>query len=219
VRAEPHEVFSTCGRCHDAGGKLLAKSQDLCVRCHGEVRREAEKADAHPAMAEGCVTCHTPHAADRPGLLAGASERGVCLSCHGEVRDAQKAFLSVHPESGAAGACSACHTGHRSDQPALLKAPPQEVCKTCHEGHSQFSHPMGTGVIDPRTGRDVTCLSCHGPHGTMFPMILTESPQRALCVQCHSDAGASRAVKGAPAGHGGTAPPPGHGGGAPPGRP
>jgi predicted CXXCH cytochrome family protein len=44
-------------------------------------------------------------------------------------------------------------------------------------------------VIDPRTKRDMTCLSCHAPHGTPHVSLLTDSPQRALCVQCHASDG------------------------------
>jgi predicted CXXCH cytochrome family protein len=200
IRNEPHEVFGTCGRCHEAGGKLLARADELCVRCHSEVEKEAAAPDAHPALEKGCLSCHTPHAADRPGLIKGASDRAACLTCHTEIRERQQASFSVHPETGAAGACSSCHVGHRSDQRFLLKAAPEKVCESCHKGHAQFGHPIGKGVIDPRTGRDTTCASCHSPHGTGFPTLLSHSPQRSLCVQCHSDQGGPTGG----AGHGAT---------------
>ena len=186
IRDEPHAVFGSCGRCHEPGGKLLAKADDLCLRCHSEVRNELAAPDAHPALAEGCLSCHSPHAADRPGLIRGGSDRVACLSCHQEIEARRRSSFSVHPETGEAGACSSCHTGHRSDQPALLKAAPEKVCESCHKGHAQFGHPIGKGVIDPRTGKDTSCASCHSPHGTGFPALLTHSPQRSLCVQCHA---------------------------------
>jgi len=192
IRDQPHAVFDTCGRCHEAGGGLLAAGDQLCLRCHAEVGREAERPDAHPALGEGCLTCHTPHAADRVGLIRGGSDRPVCLSCHAEVERSQQGLFSVHPERGEAGACSACHTGHRSDQKALLRDAPEKVCASCHAGHSQFGHPLGAGVVDPRSGVDMSCQSCHRPHGTMFPSLLTHSPQRSLCVQCHADGSGAR---------------------------
>ena len=67
-----------------------------------------------------------------------------------------------------------------------IKAAPEKVCESCHKGHAQFGHPIGKGVIDPRTGKDTSCASCHSPHGTGFPALLTHSPQRSLCVQCHA---------------------------------
>jgi predicted CXXCH cytochrome family protein len=191
VRSEPHQVFATCGRCHDTGGKLLAPPAELCLRCHADVQKAAALPDAHPGLANprACLACHTPHTSDRPQLIRGASERDVCLTCHQEIQSRQETSLSVHPESGEAGACSACHLGHRSEQKSLLESAPAELCRSCHEDHSTFAHPMGAGVIDPRSGKELSCLSCHSPHGTQFPSLLTDSPQRSLCVQCHSDSG------------------------------
>jgi predicted CXXCH cytochrome family protein len=87
------------------------------------------------------------------------------------------------------GFCSACHAGHASDQKPLLKAARADLCLTCHKQHSEFSHPFGPNVIDPRTKEAMTCLSCHAPHGTPHVSLLTENPQRALCVQCHASDG------------------------------
>jgi predicted CXXCH cytochrome family protein len=66
-----------------------------------------------------------------------------------------------------------------------------EVCTKCHAGHQQFGHPIGAGVIDPRNGKPMTCLSCHNAHVSTQKMLLIDNPQRALCVQCHSSDGPS----------------------------
>jgi len=129
------------------------------------------------------MTCHTPHASDRPGLVAGDA-RAVCLKCHQPIKDLIAHSVSTHPAK--AGGCSICHDPHQSGNPSLLRAKGTEVCAKCHKGHAQFGHPMGGGVTDPRTGKEMTCLSCHDPHGTQFKMTLRGDPQRGLCVSCHS---------------------------------
>src|SRR5205085_2160684 len=176
IRSKPHAVFATCGKCHDTNGAkpqaLLAKtSTDLCVRCHGAVKTEAQKPGAHKALDKGCVTCHTPHAADERGLIK-ADERTICLSCHEDVKKSLAAAFSIHPLKADGGRCSACHAPHRSDVKPLLKAQRENLCQTCHKDHSQFSHPFGPGVTDPRTGGTMTCLSCHTPHASQQPYLL-----------------------------------------------
>jgi len=162
---------------------MAVKATDLCVRCHSAVKLAAARPDAHKAMQKGCVTCHTPHAADEKGLVRARDERSLCLSCHKELGRQLSASLSKHPVKE----CSACHAPHASDQKPLLKAARVDLCKDCHKQHSQFAHPFGPGVIDPRTGQMMTCLSCHSPHGTPFVSLLVDSPSRALCLQCHKD--------------------------------
>ena len=204
VRNKPHAVLNTCARCHNvAGGKpreLVAKATDLCVRCHGAVKVAAQKPGAHKALEQGCITCHTPHAADVKGLPKG-NERETCFSCHAQKRQQAATARSVHPLSVENGRCSICHTGHLSEFGSLLKVAAADLCKDCHKNHSDFAHPFGPGVIDPRTGKTLTCLSCHDPHGTAHQSTLTDNPQRALCVQCHKSDGPSL---GTGAGHGGT---------------
>ena len=94
------------------------------------------------------------------------------------------------------GRCSICHEPHQTPNAHLLVRPEQELCRTCHGKHAQFGHPVGVNVIDPRTQQPMTCLSCHGPHGTQWSAILLDNPAQPLCVRCHeADSGAG--VKGA----------------------
>jgi predicted CXXCH cytochrome family protein len=155
------------------------------VRCHSAVKIASQKPDAHKALQKGCITCHTPHASDLPGLVKGRDQRAICLDCHKDIQKLMAASFSTHPLK--AGGCPICHAPHQSDTKPLLKAAKADLCKDCHKSHSQFGHPFGPGVIDPRTGQTMTCLACHNPHGTQFVSILIDSPSRALCVQCHKD--------------------------------
>ena len=150
----------------------------------------AQKPNAHKALQQGCVACHSPHAADYKGLPKG-NERENCLSCHAQKKAQAASARSVHPLKVENGRCSICHTGHVSEQGKLLKAAAADLCKGCHKSHSDFAHPIGAGIIDPRTGGAMTCLSCHDPHGTAWPATLIDNPQRALCIQCHKSDGDS----------------------------
>ena len=184
IRDEPHAVFGSCGRCHEPGGKLLAKADDLCLRCHSEVRNELAAPDAHPALAEGCLSCHSPHAADRPGLIRGGSDRVACLSCHQEIEARRRSSFSVHPETGEAGACSSCHTGHApisrrcSRRRRKICELPQGACPVRapdRQGSDRSAHRQGHELrLVPLAARN------------RLPALLTHSPQRSLCVQCHA---------------------------------
>ena len=188
IRSKAHKVFLGCGNCHRKEGanpqELLAKGADLCFRCHSKKKEDLKKKVVHKAIEDGCITCHTPHASDGKGLLKGA-ERPLCFGCHGDVRDFMAGSVTIHPVRAEEGRCTICHDPHASDRANLFPAEPIEVCKKCHSKHAQFGHPYGPGVIDPRNNQIVTCLSCHGPHGTQESFILLKSARRALCIQCH----------------------------------
>jgi predicted CXXCH cytochrome family protein len=121
-------------------------------------------------------------------LIKASGERELCLSCHQEMKKLFASAYSKHPLKADGGRCTACHAPHESDKKPLLKAARADLCKGCHQTHSQFAHPYGPNVLDPRTGQAMTCLSCHNPHASSFAAILVANPSRALCVQCHSDA-------------------------------
>jgi predicted CXXCH cytochrome family protein len=145
------------------------------------------------------VTCHNPHTADDPGLVRGR-ERDVCLSCHKDLKAQLATAVSTHPVKANGGRCTSCHAPHESNAPHLLKSKDiNAVCGTCHKGHAQFGHPVGSNVIDPQTGDGMSCLSCHNAHVSQQRMMLKADPQRALCLNCHegSDAMSAARPKGA----------------------
>ncbi|HET9553534.1 MAG TPA: cytochrome c3 family protein, partial [Anaeromyxobacteraceae bacterium] len=193
VRAAPHKVFRACDKCHRAGGAgagaLTQPTPQLCFRCHSEKRVALGKPGAHAGARGDCLACHTPHAANERGLVR-ADERAVCLGCHEPVRRALDASRSIHPLRAEKGRCSACHEPHQTANRKLLARPEQELCRRCHGSHAQFGHPIGSNVLDPRSGQPLSCLSCHGPHGTQWTSVLLDNPSQALCVRCHDPSGA-----------------------------
>jgi predicted CXXCH cytochrome family protein len=187
IRPTAHPPFAegSCDTCHSdpkaKPGAAAAAVPDLCVVCH-----EA-RAGGHPVAVErSCVACHTPHASSGPALIKGR-ERLVCLTCHTDIAAKRAGAVSYHPVFGSNQDCTTCHELHTGKTEALLKKQDAlETCKTCHAQHAQFAHPMGEGVKDPsRPGKNVTCLSCHDPHGTTFRQFLLADPRQDLCVRCH----------------------------------
>jgi predicted CXXCH cytochrome family protein len=192
VRARPHKVFRSCDKCHKSGGPtpgaLQAASPQLCFRCHSEKKIALQKPGAHEGAKGDCLACHTPHAANEPGLVAG-SERAACLGCHDKIERVIATSRSIHPLRAERGRCSICHEPHQTTNRMLLARDDETLCRKCHTKHAQFGHPVGPNVRDPRNGQAITCLSCHTPHGSQWSYILIDNPSQALCVRCHDPTG------------------------------
>lgn len=192
VRSNMHMPFAKkeCGKCHLVGSdnprNLKAENEQLCYSCHSTKEVKFKAGLVHPPVEEGqCLTCHNPHASDSPSLLVDM-ERKVCFQCHVEVQETVLTSLSSHPLKVVDGRqCTTCHNPHSSEQKFLFKLPALELCASCHERHARFTHPIGEGVTDPRSGLMLTCVTCHEPHGTQFRFTLRGNPDRELCVQCH----------------------------------
>jgi predicted CXXCH cytochrome family protein len=191
IKSIAHQPFAQgrCGNCHQVTGsdprKTNLTGKDLCLTCHAKMAQVLKEKQVHPPVAGGqCTACHTPHASEVKGLIR-AKERGVCLTCHTTVEERFRAAKAFHPEQAAEGRCTACHKPHSSDRPRLLAGDPLKLCGGCHATHAALSHPMGSSIIDPRNNEPVTCLSCHGPHGTAYPRFLRGSQRRDLCIECH----------------------------------
>jgi predicted CXXCH cytochrome family protein len=194
-----------CRVCHDAHlserrGLLIADATDMCTRCHEPM---PEGASNHPALREGCVTCHNPH---RPHGVTGSEQ--TCGRCH-SLRD--EGFKSAHgglPMDDVR-QCVFCHEPHRSEYPHLLRGTTHYPlrnggCGACHtteggrvglkyEGskncvrcHGQIT---GTSTIVEtdkvhRPVYQIDCTACHNPHLGVRDSFLLEDPV-TLCSWCH----------------------------------
>lgn len=177
-----HEPFKTgCADCHEADGTRVAVEK--CLECHVEVKDQASAVHNHLTSADGnsCVNCHSPHASDDPKLFKSRLEQ-VCRKCHRGTYKYYADRLHPHPNKEL---CANCHQVHGSNQLAMLKGNGNQVCNDCHKTQGQFTHPVGEGVFDSRTGMIMTCVSCHYPHGTDYPFNLKQEGSKDLCIQCH----------------------------------
>jgi len=179
---------------------------DTCLLCHNTAKVNAIFSTRHAVMADSrtpfsgnqCEACHGPGAQHvRPPAKGGkrtpipffgphspasvAQENAVCLTCH---KDAPRMAWhgSVHQRQGLA--CVSCHTIHSRHNPALSAETQPKVCYQCHKGiradFEKFSH-------HPVTTAQLTCSSCHNPHGSFGPMLLVGDTVNQTCFQCHAE--------------------------------
>lgn len=174
-------VQQACESCHESvgphpqqgkkGWKFIQEPPELCAMCHPPL---GKKPHVHSPVKNGmCTSCHNPHAADEPKLLA-QPVMELCLTCH-----ADKANFKYLHGPVSAGDCTACHSPHESDNKALVTKDGAELCVTCHfdiqnEMKKKNVHPALLGG----------CTSCHNPHGAPHKKLLSAEGDK-LCFQCH----------------------------------
>lgn len=178
---------------------------DTCLLCHNTPKIKSIFNTPHAVMADSrtpfhgnqCETCHGPGAQHvkapgkgekrKPVLFFAPNspatvkqENAVCLTCH---KDAHRMAWagSVHQRQGLA--CVSCHTIHARHDPVLEVATQPTVCYQCHKSiradFQKFSHhPVPDGQI--------TCSSCHNPHGSFGPKLLVGDTINQTCYQCHA---------------------------------
>ncbi len=100
------------------------------------------------------------------------------------------------------GKCSFCHLGE--EQPEILTASPDYLCKSCHQGIGERSHPSDFFVKRqlpkkfPLLNGKMTCITCHYAHKAYassdkrkvkaenYPYLLRyREAGRNFCMQCH----------------------------------
>ncbi len=193
---------------------LDAASRDIgCLTCHDP--HTPRSPEATPAPQNGshisaprsflrrdgsqlCVLCHEKMADSLQGPHDPA-----------EFPASLRETLGVHPS---AGACRACHTTHNAKGPHLWARTPTDspagptsnLCRACHNG-SWVKAPQGThhpllpasepdfpagerGTANPASPQpEVSCDSCHDPHGRAQSTSLLRPLGENLCTNCHQD--------------------------------
>jgi predicted CXXCH cytochrome family protein len=192
VKDFPHKPFAQkkCGTCHKGLGSknpqgLKDKEASVCLACHQATGKDFNKINSHVDRGVFCVNCHTPHASDHKHLTK-AREGKICFNCHEDVnrqmRDKENQYK--HPVLKE-GKCSSCHRPHGSNFRLFFGADEFLVCTECHKRHAKFTHPIGKDAIDPRSKRDITCITCHNLMGSPYEFSLRFDRKKQLCIQCH----------------------------------
>ncbi|MEW5772455.1 MAG: cytochrome c3 family protein [Thermodesulfobacteriota bacterium] len=189
VKKNLHPPFAkkSCSGCHQGGGREGARSRgaEACLSCHQAVAQEFKAVNSHVGGGAYCVSCHSPHASDQEHQMRAGQQR-VCRGCHQDAgRDGQDAGKTVRHPLVAKGQCSGCHEPHGSNSRHMLASDEIRACTGCHKRHAAFTHPVGERAQDPRSKRDVTCITCHDPMGAGNEYALRFDRRKTLCVQCH----------------------------------
>jgi DmsE family decaheme c-type cytochrome len=153
-----------------------------CLSCH-EIKTHTAKfsSGVHADANVSCVSCHSIHNAQQATKLLSAKAPQLCFSCHTEIR-AEFDRPYRHRVSQGLVECKDCHNEHGSFVAKELRTTGNQdaVCYKCHtekQGPFAFEHlPVKTEG----------CSSCHTPHGSTNPRLLTVSQVNLLCLQCHT---------------------------------
>lgn len=192
VKKYQHPPFKNkqCGACHEGSTGALKKDENaLCMGCHaGNYKTFTEaKEFVHPPVHEKfCTACHTPHASSYEKLLKDKLSY-VCFQCHTKI---EELTLSSHKHPPAAeGKCLACHNAKSVTKgEKLIEGGVVNKCNQCHTKQMKFTHPVGENLTIPKIEKkvNVTCASCHQPHGSDFGFIF-KSEMADQCRTCHAD--------------------------------
>ncbi len=178
-----------CTACHKFGGDY----GESCFVCHKGL---ADNEYVHwPITIKGCLICHNT---ESNGLKYQALRPAVryCKFCHGDKIAAwEKNYYRHGPTQ--AGDCTMCHDPHSSERQYFLRLQTTDLCVSCHQdkangehivrGFSGKWHPV-RGKPDPRDpSKELTCASCHNPHGSNFKHLLfmSSDPNKPFCTKCH----------------------------------
>jgi predicted CXXCH cytochrome family protein len=149
-----------------------------------------------PVSVWACFSCHDLDS--RPGY---AVKTGACYECHVEQKEEWSTKKHTH-DPVKEGNCSICHNPHASNYPFNLVKHTWDLCVGCHtdsgtgmhiiaDMFSREGHPTRDRPDPARTGKELTCSSCHNPHASDFPRLWAFGVESAfdLCQKCHEKQG------------------------------
>jgi predicted CXXCH cytochrome family protein len=150
-------------------------TNDGCLECHDDVKAAMAKAP-HKAIEAGCQVCHDVAKAKASPYLRG-EVNALCIACHH-----QPTLLPGSPVPA-----KVAITADYSIAGTYLPRVRQINLDRRGVGHPVVNHPVA-GVKDPlKDGRDLSCVSCHVPHGTESPKLLAFNVKSGMgiCQECH----------------------------------
>lgn len=215
-----------CVKCHDphtSDNKYQlrkaesgdTKDTNLCLTCHNMGVNVPKGGSRHPALDNGCDTCHITHKTGERGVREfdfhlTKDAPALCGDCH-DVKDAGLIKAHQGQPFGTAD-CLSCHDPHQSDSQHLMAKfthPPfaSGQCDTCHAAakdgkvvltaptakeicltcHSEKGDQIDKAKVQ-HPGAAGDCTDCHSPHGGNYPYFVRPNPV-AVCTGCHSDIG------------------------------
>ncbi len=190
-----------CMSCHQQKpGKTMisileGRVDDVCFGCHVNKRKFKESAHVHGPVGTGdCTVCHDPHGDNYKFQLWADGRSAICIGCHADKRDSLKQQVGFYSHGIIqGGGCVSCHDAHSSPNRFQLYKPINELCTSCHTalqrletGHPVGNHPLSNKPDPRRKGRELSCTSCHNPHGSNYRYLLIGDLLGGhVCSKCH----------------------------------
>ncbi|NVN99869.1 MAG: cytochrome c3 family protein [Geobacteraceae bacterium] len=188
-----------CTPCHNMKPtqKQVLDVPDKDNACYGCHKRMGNQKFVHgPVSTYSCVLCHPLQSS--PKYATAKKEPKLCFDCHKEKQAEFKSFKFLHGPI-AADMCEVCHDPHSSENPDQLHQSVNRLCLSCHESVGKGVHAIALGdgsghpiseKTDPSEkgkGRELSCISCHDPHGGKFRyyFITGNENKMELCQFCH----------------------------------
>lgn len=175
---------------------LTGKVDKVCFQCHTNKRKFENLKHVHGPVGTGdCTICHDPHGDTHKFQLWADGKVNLCLGCHGDKRGAVKEESGFFQHGIIRGfGCVACHSPHATNYRFQLYKPINDLCISCHlgfvdieKGHPVGSHPVSNRKDPRREGRELSCTSCHIPHGSPFSYLLIGDVLGGhVCSKCHN---------------------------------
>jgi predicted CXXCH cytochrome family protein len=193
------EVEKICVPCHVMNPSVSQVDSGLdtknpCYLCHKKIMNMSF---VHgPAGTFSCSYCHSFNGT--PKYATPRRDSTLCGECHADKTAEFKKKKFRHGPVDV-GMCEICHDSHGSANVSQLLQPINELCFSCHEKvrtevHvvklQEGGHPL-SGVPDiskPGSGRDLSCISCHNPHGgdARYYFVTNSDNRMQLCQACHN---------------------------------
>ena len=177
-----------------------AAGPQICASCHEEIVTAFERTKhgrTSKATWEGaaaCESCHGPgleHAesADPSKIrivrkLPPAEQSAVCLSCH-EFGTHSRWKGSPHDSRGLS--CLTCHKIHHEGTPPPALLVKENEFATCGSCHLRRKASLMRSAHMPLREGNMSCGSCHDPHGGPGPAMLRQDSVNENCYTCHTE--------------------------------
>jgi DmsE family decaheme c-type cytochrome len=176
---------------------LQAATSEACIECH-EAQAIPIERTYHGTTEQKCLDCHATGAAEHIQIARERQEAGpmqsfekmkasevseTCLKCHEKARQANWTG-GVHDRRDVS--CISCHSVHnfQSVKAQLKTARDSETCATCHPAIRAKS--LRTSHHPVREGK-MSCASCHNPHDSTAPKMISAGWVNEKCLECHTE--------------------------------
>ena len=208
---------NTCEECHKQGYRRFSATKmakvffdaprnDLekqgCEACHGPGREHVEAAREHDRVrAQGQVYAGPPSGQfilrlGKDSPLSASEQTARCLQCH---EKGGRLFWKGSAHEGRGLSCMTCHQVHQNRPAAPAAAafkepltgntlfPKRTQMEVCLECHPMRRAQLQRSSHMPLREGEMTCASCHNPHGSPNPKLLVAASVNETCYKCHPE--------------------------------